>query len=72
MANGNWSWGQTWTVLGLIAYALSFVVGAGYLGPESGRIAEVIEKEGPESPEACGASAESWRSRASSSLSSSP
>ena len=52
MANGNWSWGQNWTVLGLVAFALSFVVGAGYLGPESGRIAAVIESEGPESPEA--------------------
>jgi len=52
MANGNWSWGQNWTVLGLIAFALSFVIGAGYLGPESGRIAAAIEKEGPHSPEA--------------------
>jgi uncharacterized membrane protein len=52
MANGNWSWGQNWTVLGLIAFALSFVIGAGYLGPESGRIAATIEKEGPSSPEA--------------------
>ena len=52
MANGNWSWGQNWTVLGLIAFALSFVIGAGFLGPESGRIAQAIEKEGPNSPEA--------------------
>ena len=52
MANGNWSWGQNWTVLGLIAFVLSFVIGAGFLGPEGGRIAEVIEKEGPNSPEA--------------------
>jgi uncharacterized membrane protein len=52
MANGNWSWGQNWTVLGLISFALSFVIGAGYLGPESGRIAAAIEKGGPNSPEA--------------------
>jgi uncharacterized membrane protein len=52
MANGNWSWGQNWTVLGLVAFALSFVVGAGFLGPEGGRIAQILEKEGPESPEA--------------------
>jgi uncharacterized membrane protein len=52
MANGNWSWGQNWTVLGLIAFALSFVIGAGFLGPESGRIAQAIEKAGPNSPEA--------------------
>ena len=52
MVNGNWPWGQNWIVLGLIAFALSFVIGAGFLGPEGGRIAEVIEKEGPNSLEA--------------------
>jgi uncharacterized membrane protein len=52
MVNLPWSWGQNWVVLGLIAYALSFVVGAGFLGPESGRIAAAIERDGPESPEA--------------------
>jgi uncharacterized membrane protein len=52
MVNGNWSWGQNWTVLGLIAFALSFVTGAAFLGPEGGRIAAVIEKEGPNSAEA--------------------
>src|SRR5919202_4565092 len=44
MVNGGWSWGQNWTVLGLIAFALSFAIGAGFLGPESGRIAETIER----------------------------
>jgi uncharacterized membrane protein len=52
MINLDWSWGQNWIVFGLIAFALSFVVGAGFLGPEGGRIAKVIEREGPESPEA--------------------
>lgn len=52
MINFDWSWGQNWVVLGLIAFAISFVVGAAYLGPEGGRIAAVIEREGPESPEA--------------------
>src|SRR5919201_6767254 len=52
MINLDWSWGQNWIVFGLIAFALSFVVGAGFLGPEGGRIAAVIEREGPESPEA--------------------
>jgi uncharacterized membrane protein len=52
MINFDWSWGQNWIVFGLIAFALSFVVGAGFLGPESGRIAKVIERDGPESPEA--------------------
>ena len=52
MINLDWSWGQNWIVFGLIAFALSFVVGAGFLGPEGGRIAAVIEREGPASPEA--------------------
>jgi uncharacterized membrane protein len=52
MINFDWSWGQNWIVFGLIAFALSFVVGAGYLGPEGGRIAETIEREGPASPAA--------------------
>ena len=52
MINLDLSWGQNWIVFGLIAFAISFVIGAGFLGPESGRIAAVIEREGPESPEA--------------------
>ena len=52
MVNLGWAWGVTWIVLGLVAFAISFVVGAGFLGPEGGRIAAVIEREGPASPEA--------------------
>jgi uncharacterized membrane protein len=49
MVNGNWPWGENWVVIGLIAFGLSFVIGAGFLGPESGRIAATIAREGPES-----------------------
>ena len=52
MVNLDWPWGQNWIVFGLIAFALSFVVGAGFLGPEGGRIAALIEREGPASPAA--------------------
>ena len=52
MVNLHWSWGQNWVVFGLIAWVVSFVVGAGFLGPETGRIGKIIEREGPESPEA--------------------
>jgi uncharacterized membrane protein len=52
MVNLHWSWGQNWVVFGLISWALSFAIGAAFLGPESGRIAKVIEREGPESAEA--------------------
>lgn len=50
MINAGWSWGQNWIVFGLIAWFLSFVIGAGFIGPEGGRIAAIIEREGPESP----------------------
>jgi uncharacterized membrane protein len=50
MVNAHWPWGQNWTVLGLIAWGLSFVIGAGFLGPESGRLAKLIAAEGPDSP----------------------
>jgi uncharacterized membrane protein len=52
MINLDWSWGANWIVLGLISFGLSFVLGAGFLGPESGRIARIIERDGPESLEA--------------------
>jgi uncharacterized membrane protein len=50
MVNLDWSWSQNWIVLGVIAFGLSFVLGAGFLGPEGGRIAKLIEKDGPDSP----------------------
>jgi uncharacterized membrane protein len=50
MENLGWSWGQNWVLFGLIAYAASFVVGAGFIGPESGRLGKLIADEGPESP----------------------
>ena len=52
MINLDWSWGQNWIVFGLISFGLSFAVGASFLGPEGGRIAAVIERDGPASPEA--------------------
>jgi hypothetical protein len=52
MINLNSPWGANWIVFGLVAFAMSFAVGAGFLGPEGGRIAAVIEREGPQSPEA--------------------
>jgi uncharacterized membrane protein len=50
MVNLHWSWNQNWIILGLIAFALSFGIGAGFLGPEGGRIAKLIEQHGPDAP----------------------
>ena len=54
VTNGNWSWGEPFVSVGLVVWLLSFAVGAGFLGPESARIARIVEAEGPTSPGAAG------------------
>ena len=44
--------GEAWIIIGLAAWAASVVTGAAFLGPESGRIAAAIDRDGPESPDA--------------------
>jgi uncharacterized membrane protein len=41
-----WGIGDDWIVIGLILFAISFLAGAGFFGPESGRIKKLIESEG--------------------------
>jgi uncharacterized membrane protein len=48
---GPWSFGMTWILVALVVFGSSFVLGAGFIGPESGRIGKLIEAEGPTSPE---------------------
>jgi uncharacterized membrane protein len=52
MHKGGGSYGDFWPLFGLIAWGVSFVVGAAFLGPEAGRLARLIETKGPEDPEA--------------------
>ncbi len=42
---------MTWILFALIVFGGSFVLGAGFIGPESGRIGKLIEAEGPTAPE---------------------
>lgn len=42
---GHWGY-KFWVVVALVVWALSFVSGAAFLGPESGRIAKLIEARG--------------------------
>jgi uncharacterized membrane protein len=42
--------GDDWIVIGLILFAITFVAGALFFGPESGRIKKLIEAEGPTAP----------------------
>lgn len=47
---GHWSY-QFWVIFPIAVWALSFLIGAGFLGPESGRLNALISREGVEHPE---------------------
>jgi uncharacterized membrane protein len=47
---GDWGY-PFWVVWGLVVLGLSAVAGAGFLGPESGRIGKLVEAHGVEHPE---------------------
>jgi uncharacterized membrane protein len=42
---------DTWIWLGLIGYALTFLTGALYLGPTSGKLGRLIDTRSPDDPE---------------------
>jgi len=44
--------GDDWILIGLLLFAGTFLAGALFFGPESGRIKQLLEAEGPTSPEA--------------------
>jgi uncharacterized membrane protein len=50
-SSGAYDLGQGWVLFGFIVWLLSFITGAGYLGPESGRLSNLVEQRGPEDPE---------------------
>jgi uncharacterized membrane protein len=41
-----------WIILALVGIGLSIVIGAGYLGPTSGKLGTLLEERGPEDAEA--------------------
>jgi uncharacterized membrane protein len=45
-----WGFGDDWIVIGLILYAVTFLAGVLFFGPESGRLGKLAETEGPTSP----------------------
>jgi uncharacterized membrane protein len=51
-SGGGWSYDQTWVQIGLAMILVSIAIGAGFLGPEAGRIARAIDTGGVDSPEA--------------------
>jgi uncharacterized membrane protein len=50
-SGGAWDYSQGWVRFGLVVIALSILTGAGFLGPESGRIAKATKTGGVEAPE---------------------
>ena len=45
--DAGWSFTDLWIIFGLVGIAFSAIVGATYLGPESGKIGKLIEERGP-------------------------
>ena len=45
---GDLGFTTTWILIALIGWAISATTGAAFLGPESGRVKEMIEEKGPE------------------------
>lgn len=50
VVEADFDWGSGWISTGFGVWILSFLVGMGFLGPESGRIRRLIASEGPEGP----------------------
>jgi uncharacterized membrane protein len=50
-SSGAYDLGQGWVTFGFVVWLLSFISGAGYLGPESGRLSKLVDERGPEDPE---------------------
>ena len=50
-SSGAFDLGQGWVTFGFIVWLLSFAAGAGFLGPESGRLGKLVEERGAEDAE---------------------
>jgi uncharacterized membrane protein len=48
--NDGWTIGQAWIILALLGFGLTFLAGALFFGPESGRIGKGIDQRGAEDP----------------------
>jgi uncharacterized membrane protein len=48
VVDGPWSFGDDWITIGLVLFAITFLAGFGFFGPESGRLGKLIEAGSPE------------------------
>jgi hypothetical protein len=51
VADGDWDMGQLWLIAGLAMFLASAAAGAGFLGPETGRISRLAEERRANAPE---------------------
>jgi uncharacterized membrane protein len=49
--NGDWGFSRPWILIGLGGILATVITGAGFLGPESGRLKELIATKGPDDPQ---------------------
>jgi uncharacterized membrane protein len=47
---GHWGFGHFWIIYSLVALGVSMAVGAGFLGPQAGKLATMIQAEGLSAP----------------------
>ena len=47
-----WGFGDDWIVIALVLFAITFLAGVAFFGPEAGRISALVASEGAESPAA--------------------
>jgi uncharacterized membrane protein len=45
-----WGFGDDWIIIGIVLFAITFLAGTFFFGPESGRLGKLVEAEGPASP----------------------
>lgn len=50
IGEGDWDW-EAWIIFGLVVWTASFVTGAFFLGPETGRIGKLAAERGEHDPE---------------------
>jgi uncharacterized membrane protein len=48
---GHWGWSTFWIDFGIAGWGIAAAVGAGFVGPELGRIDRAAAEHGPDSPE---------------------
>ncbi len=47
---GNWGFGSFWVSASILGIVISIAIGAGFLGPQSGKVAGLVQSDGPDSP----------------------